>query len=258
MQSALDQIAHMFDNKLDHASFPWHMLRFQHVTAIRTKLSEQYAPSTVNKMLSALRGVIKDAWRLGQIDTNNYMRATDVKGVRGVQVDAGRCLSSDEVDRLRNSCANSHKGLRDRTIINLMVLYGLRRSEVSGLRISDYDPTTGRIIIHGKGNKERTVYDVCNALSKWLEVRDVNGESMFGLSSQGVYDVLGWIGVRSGIKFTPHDLRRTFVSNALDCGVDINTVARLAGHAQVTTTAQYDKRGEQSKARALKEMYNIS
>jgi len=51
--------------------------------------------------------------------------------------------------------------------------------------------------------------------------------------------------------FSPHDFRRTFITQLLDTGADVITVSRLAGHADPATTAKYDMRSEEVKRQAV-------
>ena len=253
------------DNKADLITFPWTSLRFQHTMAIRTKLIERYKPATVNRTLCAIRGVLKAAWRLGQMSIEDYQRTADVPCVAGETLPKGRELSQCEISALINNCVTDPTlaGVRDGAIIALMYACGLRREEVVAIKIIDYDPETGRLRVLGKRFKERTAWltnGAKQAMDEWIRVRGNEEGSLFmsinksgrvregKMSNQAIYFLMAKRGAMAGIKsFTPHDMRRTFVSDLLDAGADIATVAKMAGHESVNTTAHYDRRSEETK-----------
>jgi len=71
------------------------------------------------------------------------------------------------------------------------------------------------------------------------------------MTDQAVLHILRKRGAEAGVApFSPHDLRRSFVSDLLDAGADISTAQQLAGHSNVQTTARYDRRGETTKRKA--------
>jgi site-specific recombinase XerC len=137
--------------------YPWHLLRYQDTAALRAQLGGKYAAATVNKMLSALRRVLKEAWRLGLMGAEDYARAADIENVTGETLPAGRALSGGELDALMLACAKdpTPAGARDGAMLAIMYSCGLRRAEVAALALTDYDPETGALEIHGKRNKER-------------------------------------------------------------------------------------------------------
>ncbi|MDY7107508.1 MAG: site-specific integrase [Planctomycetota bacterium] len=270
MKGALDAIASMGSGgTADALTFPWHELRFEHTTAIRTGLAERYPnPSTVNLHLAALRGVLRACWRLGLMDGETYQRAADVPSVKGSTLPKGRALGAGEIRALFQACASdpSPAGRRDAALLAVMYGTGLRRAEVAGLQAGDIDHQTGAIVVRGKGNKERTAY-LANgagaAVADWIMARGDEPGPLFlrirkdgqigaeGLTAQAIYNALRKRAEQAGVaRFSPHDLRRTFVGDMLDAGADVSLVAKLAGHAQVTTTARYDRRPERAKQKA--------
>ena len=71
------------------------------------------------------------------------------------------------------------------------------------------------------------------------------------MTEQALYKMLQARAVEAGSqKLSPHDLRRTFVSDLLDASADIATVREMAGHENVNTTARYDRRPEATKRKA--------
>jgi integrase len=270
MASSLELLAGLLTSyKRNMQTLDWGALRYQHTAALRSLLAELYAPATANKILAALRGVLREAWRLGQMTAEEFQRASDLPSVRGTAPPRGRALSHDELASLFQACAadRSPAGARDAALVSVLYGCGLRRSELVDLDVGDYDNKTGALTVRsGKGNKARISYasqGTRAALRSWLTARGGGPGPLFcpitkggklttrRLSDQAVRKILRKRATQSGVApFSPHDLRRTMIGDLLDAGADISTVQRLAGHANVTTTARYDRRGEAAKRKA--------
>jgi site-specific recombinase XerD len=275
MKSGLAKIATLIDQRATQWSLPWHQLRFQHTQALRSALVSSYGERTVNRMLSALRGVLKAAWQLGQIKTEDYQRALDFKSVNtSALAPAGRSVSIDEVRTILRAAISQDppRSWRDQALFIVMFAGGLRRQETSALDTAQYDPVIGAIKIQrGKRGKFRETYLAEGYrpwLSPWFEFQKSRGcaplfvrwdrdkgPTMKRLGRAGVDHVLGELVALSGVAdLTPHDLRRTFATDLLENGADILMVQKLMGHADVKTTAIYDRRGEQGKRAAVEKM----
>ena len=274
MTSSLEQIAKMCGFTL--RTMPWQKLKYEHVQAIVTKLSEILAPATTNKAIAAIRGTMKAAWRLELISADDYARVHDVHLVKGSRLPTGRQLSDGEIFALfsRTARDQSPSGIRDLAILSLSYAAGLRRAEVASLNLDQLKEEEDFIAVQliGKGNKERIVYLTNGGrdfLKAYLTFRGSEPGALFyagrksgklikgqRITDQGIYGILKKRAGEANVKnVSPHDLRRTFVSNMLDLGIDLTTVSFLAGHSNVQTTAKYDRRGEAAKkeaARALR------
>ncbi len=269
MRTALETLATLLTgDRCDADTLDWSRIRYQHTAALRAVLLERYQPATANKHLAALRGVLREAWQLGQIGAEDYHRAVNVRVVKATTLPRGRALTRRELRALFRVCQQDVRpsGARDAALLAVLYGAGLRRSEVVGLDVADYELETGTLTIRAaKGRKDRLAYTTNGsraALGAWLNLRATEPGPLFWpvdqagrmtarqMTSQSILEILERRARQAHVaRFSPHDLRRTFISDLLDAGADITTVAALAGHANVTTTARYDRRGEETRRR---------
>ncbi|MDP9329778.1 MAG: tyrosine recombinase [Actinomycetota bacterium] len=145
--------------------------------------------------------------------------------------------------------------LRDRAVLELLYGSGLRVGEVSGLTVDRVDLDRGRVLVFGKGSKEREVPMsdfAVSALESYLRqgrhlmAADGSTTMFFNrrkkpfsqrdirtMVEQYVGDLL------PGRRVTPHTLRHSFATHLLEGGADIRAVQELLGHASVATTQRY-------------------
>ncbi len=141
-KQALNIIASLLSaGRADCLTLDWSVVRYQHTAAVRSHLLDRYAPATANRILSALRGVLQQAWLLGQMSAEDYHRAARLAPVIGETLPAGRELAAEEIAALIQSCIKDQSpiGIRDAAVISILFGCGLRREEVTTLDLNHYD-----------------------------------------------------------------------------------------------------------------------
>lgn len=270
--SLLNRSASILKSVADATDYPWEQLNYAAVAKVRAALLDDgYAVSSVNMALSALRGVAQTAFNLNCMDAETLARIRSVKRVSGDIQRKGRALDRQEIRALIQS-AKQHpqhvRRYRDTAIVLTLCGTGLRAGELVKLERRDYD--NGILTVRqGKGRKYREIHvadAVDKAIRAWLKVSANEAENaLFSriqrngktatqpLTTTGLTGILAELQQMSGMaRFTPHDMRRTFITRLLEQGVDINTVRQLAGHSDISTTTRYDCRGEEMKISASK------
>jgi site-specific recombinase XerD len=272
MRGALQTAAELLTGgRCTWETMPWHLVEAQHTKALRAELANRYAPTTANKMLSAVRGVLREAWELGLMPAEQYHRAASFRTVRGERLLRGRALGGGELKALFAACRADKlpTGARDAALIAVLYGSGLRRSEAVALDVASYNKDEGSLTVRaGKGNKDRVCYTASGQsrlIDAWLGLRGEHAGPLFcaiakggkikarRLTDRAVLYIVQRRAKQAGVEhFSPHDLRRTMIGDLLDAGADISTVQKLAGHANVSTTVRYDRRDEATKKRAAK------
>jgi site-specific recombinase XerD len=263
-------------------TLPWWVLRYDDTARLRKALTDRYRPATANRHLSALRGVLKECWRLRLMNLDDYQRAIDLDPVEGRATKPARALTQGNLKALFKACAADPRtyGRRDAALLAVLYAGGLRCNEALELDVGDYTLANGRLNVeHGKRHQQRLVYldnGGQDALAAWLEVRNLLQEpdedgrhplfvsipkggrlSAHRLMASRVNRILRERAHQAGLSaLTAHDLRRALGGSLLDAGVDLSTVQKMLGHANPETTANhYDPRGERTKQDAAEQIH---
>lgn len=273
--SLLNRSASILKRGADADHYPWEQLNFAAVAKVRAALLDGgYAVSSVNMALSALRGVAQTAFNLNCMNAETLTRIRSVKRVSGDVQRKGRALNKQEIRALIQA-AKQHpqpvRRCRDTAIVLTLCGTGLRAGELVKLERRDYG--NGILTVRqGKGRKYREIHvaeTVDKAIRAWLKVSANEAENALfsriqrndkivgqSLTTTGLTGILAELQQTSSIaRFTPHDMRRTFITRLLEQGVDINTVRQLAGHRDISTTTRYDCRGDSMKISASRRIF---
>jgi site-specific recombinase XerD len=211
------------------------------------------APATVGRSLSVLRRYFGWAVREGRCGLDPTIGVHSPKGPSRLP----RVLRADELDVLlaRRQAADPFWEARDVAIVELLYGSGIRVAELCGIDCDDVDRPRARVVVLGKGSRERQVplgLPALDALDRWTRLRadrlaqdgwaDAPVPAIF-LNRRGhrmtPRDVRRALDARSPSPVHPHALRHTFATHLLDGGADLRVVQELLGHADVGTTQRY-------------------
>jgi len=249
----------------DPVSLAWWRWSYQDSVRLREHLAQSYAPATVNRTLSALRGVLRECWRLGRMGREAFERAADISSIRYWRRPRGRLLSQADVAALFRAAllGDGARASRDQAALALLYVGGLRRAEAAGVDLADIDREAWNLnVTAAKGRKERLVSVAPAApwLKSWLRTRGLDpGPFLLNVDRHGdliwrrcspstIHRLVAVAGERAGLgRLHPHDLRRTCCSRLLALG-DVLLVQRHLGHECTDTTKIYDARPDNAVA----------
>lgn len=214
---------------------------------------QQLKPASINRVLSSNRSFFHNLCENGVLKTQPFTRVKRAKQGRRIPT----VLSEDEIDMLLNCEYDDYTSLMEITMFNMFYSTGCRLSEVIDMNIRDIDMGNRRIIVTGKGTKQRYVFiteraagllnvylperekilKICNRESDILFVNKKGNK----LPVSSVHSIFDKYRVKLGItkKFTPHVFRHSFATHLLDNDSDIRIVQALLGHESIGTTQVY-------------------
>ena len=220
----------------------------------RALVDADYAPATINRRLASLSSAVKTARILGYTD-----KRVEIPPVKSQSYRDTAGPGRPAFDRMLSIAGQQSaiKSARDTAILRVMLGMALRRSEVVGLSLADFDESGDRpalwVLRKGKNERERRSMgpQAAQALFDWLVHRGDGQGALFTslhrghigqpLTDDGLYHLIKSIGKKAGVDTRPHGLRHLSITEALDrTDGDVRKVQQHSGHADLNTIQRYD------------------
>jgi integrase/recombinase XerC len=209
--------------------------------------------STVHRKISCLRVFFRYLRKESVITHDPMDKVVLPKRKKKLPVFVGEAAMDNLLDKYE--FGNDFPGIRNRTIIEMLYLTGMRRAELIGLKNYDVDLAAATIKVTGKRNKQRIIPMVKTfiaRLDEYTKVRETvfpsGTDSWFFITNRGnkLYDKYVYNTVKCYLtmvttieKRSPHVLRHTFATHMLNHGADLNSIKELLGHSNLSATQIY-------------------
>jgi integrase/recombinase XerC len=216
-------------------------------------LGNNYSAVSVHRKISCLRVFYRYLRKEGIVKSDPLEKVPLPKRKKSLPVFVEEGALDDLLDRY--SFGDGFAGIRNRTIIEMLYLTGMRRAELIGLRNTDVDLAEGSLKVTGKRNKQRIIPVVkpfTVRLKEYIALRDAEigsaNDGWFFVTDKGnkLYDKYVYNTVNKYLamvttieKKSPHILRHTFATHMLNRGADLNSIKELLGHANLSATQIY-------------------
>jgi integrase/recombinase XerC len=220
---------------------------------IVSMIDNNYNTVSVHRKISCLRVFFRYLRKEGIIGTDPLEKVVLPKRKKSLPVFVEEEALNKFLDNY--DFGDDFSGLRSRTIIEMLYITGMRRSELIGLKNIDVDLAEGSVKVTGKRNKQRIIPLVkpfIKRLEEYIKLRDeminTGGEGWFFITDKGnmlydkyVYNIVNsYLALVTTIeKRSPHILRHTFATHMLNRGADLNSIKELLGHANLSATQIY-------------------
>ena len=242
-------------NEFDQSSISkvdYSQLRSWIVKLVESKISNR----SINRKISSLNTYYKFLLKIEKIKKNplDNHRALKTKKIIQLPFSEKEVISALDI----NNFQNSFEGKRDRLIIEMLYSTGIRRIELTDLKIKDIDFSSKRIKVLGKRNKERFIpmlESTISLINEYMDYRNelkrIKSKDFLFLTSKGekIYENLVYRitnkyfdYVSTKVKKSPHILRHSFATHLLNNGADLNAVKDLLGHSSLAATQVYTNR----------------